>query len=226
MGQWFDGQRFAAFDEYASPVGLLACPFCREMFAGDEHEQCPVCGVALRPFEKLPPSHEAEAEDGLTKQPEHELLPATYFGRGRGALVILAAIGLALFFLPWIHTTMPDILTLNGFTIARRIGWVWSAGVAWVVLVPTVLSRRTIAQLRGARVAAAFLSAMPATSVLILLLRQPHGAHGVPLRFTFEWPMYAALAVSLVALVFSVRLGGRVDVIQLRRGTSQGQIVH
>jgi hypothetical protein len=95
-----------------------------------------------------------------------------------------------------------------------------------VVLVPTVLSRRTIAQLRGARVAAAFLSAMPATSVAILLLRQPHGAHGVPLRFTFEWPMYGALAVSLAALVFAVRLGGRVDLIQLRRGTSQGQIVH
>jgi hypothetical protein len=211
---------------YAAPVALLACPFCREMFERSERRACPVCGVELVAFEKLPVSDDALREDGLPRQPEYEPLPAAYLGRGRGVLAALALAGLGAFFMPWVHVTLPDITTYSGFALARRLGWAWGAGVAWFVLVPTVLSRRSIMQMRGARVAAAFLAAVPGVTASVLVGRPPHGSHGVPLHFTFGGGLYVTLALSLLALVAAFVLGGRVDDIRLRRGTSHGQVVH
>jgi hypothetical protein len=205
---------------------LVACPFCREMFAQGERSQCPVCGVVLVPLDRLPPSADAIAEDGIPHQPEHDMLPLWYLGRGRGALAVLALVGLALFFSPWVSVTMPDVVTYSGFAVARRLGWAWGAGVGWFVLLPTVLSRRSIAQMRGARVATAFLSAVPGVTAALLLARPPHGGHGVPLRFTFGLALDATLVISLVAIGFAVFFGGRLDDMRLRRGTSQGQLVH
>jgi hypothetical protein len=108
----------------------------------------------------------------------------------------------------------------------RRLGWAWGAGVAWFVLLPTVLSRRSIMHMRGARVAASFLAAVPGVTTAVLLARPPHGAHGVPLRFVFGWGLYGTLALSAVALGFALFFGGRVEDIALRRGTSAGQVVH
>jgi hypothetical protein len=211
---------------YARKVALLACPFCREMFKRAETGACPVCGVALVPMATLPLSDDALSEDGITRQPEWEKLPAMYLGRNRGLLAVLAAIGLAFFFLPWVHETLPDVFTYTGFDLGRRLGWVWGGGVAWFVLLPTVLSRRAIMQMRGARVAATFLSAVPGVTAALLLLRPPHGAHGVPLRFTFEYGLYATLVLSAVAVVAGLTFGGRVDQIKVRKGTSAGQVVH
>jgi hypothetical protein len=207
-------------------MALLACPFCREMFEKGEHGGCPVCGVPLVAFEKLPPSADALDPDEIPCRPEDERLPATYLGRGRGLLVALALAGLAVFWLPWIDVTMPDILSLSGFSLARRLGWAWGSGCAWFILVPTVLSRRSILQMRGARVAAAFLAAIPGATVAVLLARPPHGAHGVPVRFTFAPALYGTLALSAVALGVSLFFGGRLDDIRVRRGSSAGQLVH
>ena len=206
---------------------LLACPFCREMFEEGEAKACPVCGMELTKFEKLPPSLDAiHDEGGVPLAPELELLPWTYLGRGKGPLVVLAAIGVVLFFLPWVQLTLPYIDAKSGFDLAhQRIGWLWAAFVGWTVLIPTVLSRRSIVQMRGARVAAAFLSAIPAVSVAILLARPPRGGL-IPVRYTWDWPIYAMLAVSLLAIAFAVRLGGRVDDIKVARGTSKGQHLH
>ena len=211
---------------YARPVPLLACPFCREMFRDEEHEKCPVCGVALVGFEKLPISDDALSEDGLVREPEWEPFPRTYMGRGRGPLVFLALAGLVAFCAPWVHLTMPDIVSYSGWMLARRLGWAWGAGVGWFVLVPTVLSRRSIMQMRGARVAAAFLAAVPGLTAALLVARPPHGVHNVPLHFTWEWPLFVTLALSVVALGFALTFGGRVDDIKVRRGTSAGQVVH
>jgi hypothetical protein len=207
-------------------VSLLACPFCRELFQVSERANCPVCGVKLVGFDKLPTSEEALHEDGVPRQPEWEPLPLAYLGRGRAALALLSLAGLAGFFAPWVHVTMPDIVVYSGFALARRLGWAWGAGVAWFVLLPTVLSRRSIMHMRGARVAASFLAAVPGVTTVVLLLRPPHGAHGVPLRFAFAWGLYGTLALSAVALGFAVFFGGRVEDIALRRGTSAGQVVH
>jgi hypothetical protein len=181
-----------------------------------------VCGVQLVAFEKLPQS----SEDGLAPEPEWEPLPATYVRRGRGPLAALAVLGLAAFFSPWVNLTLPDVISYSGFDIAHRLGWAWAAGVAWFVLLPIVLSRRSIMQMRGARVAVSFLSAIPGTTAALLLARPPHGGHGVPLRFTFAWGLYATLAASAVALTLALFFGGRVDDIRVKRGTSAGQVVH
>jgi hypothetical protein len=212
---------------YARPVSsLLACPFCREMFQLNERLICPVCGVPLVGFEKLPLSDEAASQDGIPRQPEWEPMSATYPGRSRGALTVLAVLGLAAFFVPWVHLTMPDIVSYSGFDLSRRLGWPWGAEVGWFVLLPMVITRRSIMKMRGARVAASFLSAIPGLTAALLLARPPHGGHGVPLRFTFEWGLYATLGLSLVALGFALVFGGRVDDIHVRRGTSAGQVVH
>lgn len=211
---------------YAPRVALLACPFCREMFEVGESKACPVCGMPLVAFEKLPASDDALSEDGVERQPEWEPLRATYLGRGRGVLALLAVAGLVAFFLPWVHLTMPDIVSFTGFDLSRKLGWAWGAGVGWFVLLPTVLTRRSIMKMRGARVAASFLAAVPGVTVAILLARPPHGAHGVPLHFTWEPGLYLTLALSLAALPFALLFGGRVDDIKVRRGTSAGQVVH
>lgn len=212
---------------YPRQVGLLACPFCREMFEEGEAKSCPVCGMELTKFEKLPVSVDAVHDDGgVPLEPEHDLLPWNHLGRGKGIMVVLALAGVALFFLPWVQLTLPYIDSKSGFDLAhQRIGWLWASLVGWTVLIPTVLSRRTIAQLRGARVAAAFLSAIPAVAVTILLAKPPRGGL-VPVRYTWDWPIYGVLAVSLVALAVAVRLGGRVDDIKVARGTSSGQPLH
>jgi hypothetical protein len=218
--------RPVAAPRYASRVALLACPFCREMFQRKEHTACPVCGVSLVPQGTLPLSDDARSEDGLPREPEWEPLPPAFLGRSRGALVVLAILGIAAFFLPWVHLTMPDIVSYSGFNLARRLGWAWGGAVAWFVLVPTVLSRRSIMQMRGARVAASFLAAIPGVTAAMLLWRPPHGSHGVPLRFTWELGIFATVALSVIAVGFALFFGGRVDVIKVRRGTSAGQMVH
>jgi len=210
--------------DYAHRVAIVACPFCRDLFEEGEASRCALCGVALVPFEKLPSSSEA-TEDGVPLAPEHEALPFGYLGRGRGALGILGVVGLFLFFCTWIHVTLPDDVDLSGFALARRLGWAWGAGVGWMVLVPTVWSRRTVMQMRGARVAAAFLSAVPAVTIAVLLARPPYSTI-VPLRFAYAWALWASLAASLVATAIAFRFGGRVDDLRVARGSSAGQAVH
>jgi len=197
------------------------------MFEGGERETCPHCDVRLTEFEKLPPSAEAAAleDDGIPVEPHHEPLPHADLRRGKGAIVALGVVGLALFFLPWVRMTLPQIESFTGFELARRLGWSWGAAVSWVVLVPTVLSRRSIAQLRGARVAATFLSLVPAVTVCLLIARPPHSAL-VPVQFAWGWPMYVTLAVSLASSIVSLRLGGRIDDLAVMHGTSAGQTLH
>ncbi len=184
-----------------------------------------MCGMSLVAFEKLPPSHDAMSEDGVPVDPASEPLKWTYVARGRGLLAVCGLLGIALFFFPWIHVTLPDDVRLTGFFLARRLGWAWGAGVGWLVLIPTVLSRRSIVKMRGARVAAAFLAAAPLITCVILWLRPPHGGL-VPLRFTYEPAFWLSLGLSAVALVLSLRFGGRVDDIEVSRGTSHGQVLH
>jgi hypothetical protein len=212
---------------YARRVGLLACPFCREMFEEGEAQACPVCQMPLAKLHKLPPSIDAlHDEAGVPTAPELEPLPLTYLGRGKGPLAALALLGLAFFFLPWVRLTMPYIDAKSAFDLAHeRIGWLWACCAAWVVLVPTVLSRRSIVQMRGARVAAAFLSAIPAVAIGVLLARPPRGSL-IPVRFTWDWPMWATLAVSLLAVLLSIRLGGSLQVIDVKQGSSKGQALH
>jgi hypothetical protein len=197
------------------------------MFEEGEAKACPVCGMTLAQLHKLPPSIDAlHDEAGVPTAPEIERLPLGYLGRGKGPLAILGAIGLVCFFLPWVRLTLPYIDAKSAFDLAHeRIGWLWACCAAWVVLIPTVMSRRSILQMRGARVAAAFLSAIPGVAIAILLAKPPRGGL-IPVRYTWDWPMWVTLAVSLLAVAVSVRLGGSLDDIQVKRGSSKGQSLH
>jgi hypothetical protein len=196
------------------------------MFEQGERRACPVCGVSLIAFEKLPRPGPSLGEDGIPEEPEWEPLPIAYLRRGRGALSVVAILGFAAFFAPWVHLTMPDVVSYSGFEIARRLGWAWASCVAWFVLLPTVLSRRSVMQMRGARVAASFLAAIPGTTAVLLLTHPPHGSHGVPVHFTFAWGLYATLAASALSFPVALFFGGRVDDIRVERGSSMGQVVH
>jgi hypothetical protein len=203
---------------------LIACPFCHELFARGEARVCPACGLTLTDLSKLPPSHDALAEDdfGIPIQPHLETLPWFEVRRGRGILLFGAVLGFVAFFAPWVNMTSPEIHLLSGADLAKRSGWIWGAGVAWFILFPMTLTRRSIDQMRGARVAAAFLSAIPVVTVSILWLMPPHARY-VPIRFEWGWGLYATLILGLVATLAAVRFGGRIDDIKVARGAVAGR---
>jgi hypothetical protein len=208
---------------------LEACPFCREMFETGEARECPTCGLGLDPIHKLRPSptlHEVIDEWDKDLGPTHDRLPWHYLARGRGLLVLFSLIGLGLFMLPWVHESVPYATDFSGWQLSHRLGWSWAALVAWVVLVPTVASRRSIVQLRGARVAAPFLGAIPGLTAAILLAIPPPKPAYFSVTYDYLWPIYATLALSALAILVGVRLGGRVDVLVAKTGDSVGQTLH
>jgi hypothetical protein len=131
-------------------------------------------------------------------------------------------LGFIAFFGPWVNMTSPEIHLLSGADLAKRSGWIWGACVAWFILFPMTLTRRSIDQMRGARVAAAFLSAIPVLTVSILWLMPPHARY-VPIRFEWGWGIYATLILGLVATFAAVRFGGRIDDIKVARGAVAGR---
>jgi hypothetical protein len=216
----------AARYSLATTVGdLIACPFCHELFARGEAKECPACGLVLTDLSKLSLSLDAQAEAddfGIPIQPHLEELPWFELRRGRGILLIGAILGFVAFFAPWVNMTSPELRLLSGADLARRSGWMWGAGVAWFVLFPLTMSRRSIDQMRGARVAAAFLSFVPVVTTSILWLLPPHARY-VPIRFVWGWGLYATWGLGLLATVASLRLGGRIDDIRVSRGSLAGR---
>ena len=160
--------------------------------------------------------------------PERELLAVTYMGRGRGALAGLALAGLVAFFLPWVRLTMPDIVSYSGVSIAMRLGWAWGAGVAWFVLVPTVLTRRSIMQMRGARVAASFLAAVPGHDCGPAPRAHPaRRARRAPAVHLRAWGLYGTLGpLARWPSASRCSSAARSTTSRCGRGTSAGQIVH
>jgi len=211
-------------------AGLLACPFCRAMYRQGEGTTCSVCGVKLVPFERLPPSADALAEEPLVAVlPEDERLPWYYAGRGRGPLLALAALGLLLFFAPWVNIELPDGAVRSGFELARgRAGWLWGGATGWLVLLPLVATRRSIHQLRGARPIAVAFSAMTLGEVLMLVSRPPQGRL-VPIEIHWSWGLYASAIVSLAAAIVSVLLGGKLPPLPVAASpdaSSAGKTLH
>ena len=206
---------------------LLACPFCREIFQRDEAAVCRVCGVELTPLSKLPPTTDASDESWQEPVPPHmEVFPWTYGGRGRALLAGLALAGIGLFFAPWVVETAPEIRTMTGFAFAHRLGWLWSAAVAWFVMLPLVVSRRSIYKMRGARVAVAFLSAIVLTTVLVRIGNRPTPTRFVPVRFTWGWGLYASGVTALLALIAAPFFGGRIDDLPTKEQRRGDETLH
>lgn len=208
-------------------TGLVACPFCREMFEAGEARTCPACGLALQALSKLPPSYEALQEEPEEPAPPHmEPLPWTYLGRGRGLLLALAALGFAAFFAPWVDQTAPELERLSGFDLARRLGFLWAPAVAFFVMFPLVLTRRSIYKMRGARVAVAFLAAMVVTAVATRFVFPPASSALRPVRFTWAWGLWATGVIALGALLAAIRFGGRLDDLPTRKARRGDEVLH
>jgi len=207
---------------------LYACPFCREMYVKGEVAVCPHCDIAVQPLAELPPSHEAqllEPEDPTP--PEDELLPWTYAGRGRGPLIMLSLVGLGVFFFaPWLHETAPEIQTWSGFRFAQALPWLWAAGVGWFIMLALAISRRTVRQMRGARVAAAFLAAMVLITVAVRLVAAVPTHPLIPIVVAWGWGLYAAGIISAMALFFALRFGGSVEDMPTRQSRPPDETLH
>jgi len=188
---------------------LLACPFCRTLYRHGEGKTCAVCGVPLVPFERLPPSADALAEEPLVAvAPEDELLPWHYFGRGRGPLLALSLLGIALFFAPWVRIELPETALRSGFDLARgRAGWLWGGATGWIVLVPLVWTRRTIYKLRGIRPIAVAFSAMTLGEIALMVAMPPRARY-VPVEIHWAFGLYGSALVSAAATVTAALLGG------------------
>ena len=191
---------------------LLACPFCRSLFASAEARQCPECGVKLVPMENLPPSLDMAADEheaGEIVLPEQRPLPWNYFGRNRGALLLIAVLGLVLFFAPWVELRMPEYSVRTGFDLARgRAGWLWGGAAGWLVMLPLVWTRRTIQRLRGVRLVTALFASMTLIEAAMLLSTPPQSTHRMPLEIVWRWGIYASLLTSLAGIAAALRLGG------------------
>jgi len=163
-------------------------------------------------MENLPQSLDVVADEheaGELVLPEQRPLPWNYFGRSRGALLLIAVLGLLLFFAPWVEVRMPDSSVRSGFDLARgRAGWLWGGAAGWLVTLPLVWTRRTIVRLRGVRFVTALFAAMTLIEAGMLLSTPPQSSHHVPLEIVWRWGIYASLANALVGLVTAARLGG------------------
>jgi hypothetical protein len=201
-------------------MALIGCPFCRELFTEGEADHCPVCGVSLRAIEKLPPSYEARvalAAELAAVLPEDRVVPWSYWRRGRGSLLLVAVAGLVAFFSPWIELHQPEELTLTGYHLARaRGGWFFGAAVGWFVMIPLVVTRRTVYKMRGVRIVTCMFAGLSALESAQLLLKPPHTSRLVPLAFDWGWGIYATLALGVIGVVLGARFGGRVDDIDVR----------
>jgi hypothetical protein len=191
---------------------LNACPFCRALYPRMEGSDCPECGLKLAPMEDLPPSFDAAADEfeaGEIVLPEQRPLPWNYFGRNRGALLLIALVGLATFFAPWVELRMPDLDVRSGFDLARgRAGWLWGGAAAWFVLLPLVWTRRTIQRMRGVRLVTALLAAMTLAETSMLLALPPKAQHHIPLEIVWRWGIYASLVTSIVGIGAAFGFGG------------------
>lgn len=201
-------------------MSLVGCPFCRELFTEGETEACPVCGVPLSPIAKLPMSYEARvalAAELAEVPPEDRTVPWTYYRRGRGALLLVAILGLAAFFLPWVRLHQPEELVYSGFDLARGRGtWFFGCAIGWFVLIPLVVTRRTVYKMRGVRIIAAMFAALSIVETTELLLRPPHGNRFITLSFDWGFGLYATLVLGVIGVVLGARFGGRIDDIDAR----------
>lgn len=207
---------------------LIACPFCRQMFELGEARACPECGLVLEDITKLPPPAASldDEEPSEVLPPELEQLPWSYLGRGRGALTVIALLGLGAFFLPWMHETAPELRVWTGLSFAERLSWMWAPFVSWFVLVPLVLSRRSIHAMRGARFAVGMMALIVVMTVIMRIAIVPQSSRLLPVRFEWMYGLWVTLGLGLAALVFAVRFGGSAVDVPTSRERRGGEMLH
>jgi hypothetical protein len=188
--------------------GVYGCPFCGELFREGEASVCPRCEIALQPLHALPASPQLREQQALATPPDRRALPWTDWGRGRAGLALCSTLGVLLFFTPWVRVQQPDLQTLTGADLARRLFWLWANLTAWSTLLALVVTRRTPTQMRGARFVIAMLSLLPALAGAVLWWTTPSNDATVPRMVQWQGSFYANLLLGIVASVMSLRFGG------------------
>ncbi len=215
---------------YAAAIpmsGLIACPFCRQMFEQSEAKACPDCGLGLEQLAKLPPSYDAKVEYPEEPTPPHmEPLAWTYLGRNRGVLLVLAVAGLGAFFAPWIRETAPELRDLSGFGLAKLAGYFYAPAIAYFVMLPLVLTRRSIYKMRGSRVAVAFLAGIVLTTAAVRLGFTPKSSNLRPVHIEWMWGLYATAGIAVAALIAAIGFGGRLDDIPTKVEREGSETLH
>jgi len=198
------------------------------MFELGEARACPECGLALEDIAKLPPPTASLDDDEPFEvlPPELEQLPWSYMGRGRGVLTAVAVLGLGAFFLPWMQESAPELRVWTGLRFAERLSWMWAPFVSWFVLVPLVLSRRSIHAMRGARFAVALMALIVVMTVIMRVTIVPQSSRLLPVRFEWSYGLWVTLALGIVALVFAVRFGGSSVDMSSTRTRRGGETLH
>ncbi len=220
-------------------------PLCRELYTKDDAiERCPDCGVDLVPFHEVAPSPESRLEqDALLEQtpPEWHKVAFWDFRRGRGLVPLLALLGLISYALPWFSQSLPDTRVLSGYQLARyHVGWLWGGAVGWFILIPLVVSRRSIAEMRGVRMIAAVFASLTAAEVLVFVNVTSSRQSQVVVQFAWEWGIWISCFISALSACIAATLGGSIpqpnksepDIpvapqVSVRRGRSKrGRTLH
>lgn len=182
-------------------MSLVACPFCKEVYAATDGKDCPICGIRLGPL-----SVATEAAD----QASAVLAPISTFDLryGRGLMLMASVTGVVAFLMPWVRETFPYQIDISGFDIAQKslAGWMWGPLVAWMVLQSMVVSRRSRLDMMRARLACVLLALVPVAAVYMVWAHPPEDK-AVGMRISWGWGMWAELAAAVFAIGVSLRLG-------------------
>lgn len=182
----------------------LVCPFCGELFLNPTQRTCPECGVVLRRADQ-PATARSDQEDEVLA-PEDRPFAWHSMAHGRGLVLALALLGMAMFFSPWLIVRTPAEYSFSGFDLtATRAFWFGGGAAAWFVLVPLLLTRRTESQLRGVRAISSLLASVTLWQVILMLAQAPPSDGAV--HYEFAYGAVASAVLSGLGSVLSLRLG-------------------
>ena len=153
------------------------------------------------------------------------MLPLALLALAR-ALLLLAVAGIAVFFAPWLSEQAPEIRTLSGFAFARKLPWLWGAWVGWFIMLGLVASRRTVRQMRGARLAVMIMASFVLATVLMRIALTPTPHPLVARRYGWGWGLYSCGFLALIALVQGYRFGGSLEDMTTEQARPGDETLH
>lgn len=184
---------------------MLFCPFCKEGF--DEAARCPHHDVQLVSLRAL-------GQLSAARVPDDQRLPWWSPKLGRGFMLAASCGTLLAFFCPFGQLLGEVTVSNTLFTLARgRALRLWVVPMAALALLLMLFRRRTPAAMRGARLSALFLSALPSAVVLITWLGASKAADvmatsaGSEVKFRLGLGSWLVFVSGAFALIGSLRLG-------------------
>ena len=187
----------------AAPDIPLFCPFCRECFEGETH--CPDHELGLVSFEDLPP-------DPTAARPprDDEELVLHEWRHGRGIVLAAALTMLVGFAMPFLHAVEGERqVTESAFALSLRAPILWMVPGVAVAMVFILMRRRTVAALRGVRLAVPVLCVLAGSSMAYTVWRAFRLAEltAEDMTLTVQPGLYVMAAGCIVGMLGGTRLG-------------------